>query len=223
MQKNTKYQIYVHSQVTNTSYKMPNTHSLIAFAPKYQNQIGFLFATQVSWEEAELQLARCGFPSEEEDWPKTGLVGLAVRQQSPPVACNLPTGHTGARGRKDKGKSEAEEKELWRFSALEWFETLVILWRRGKMEKGGKDQKVLAQAAKHFEKFFTSEVRWRSSREQMLLEDDSQVFADIMDNFASVCELLGVQRGNFTHFYPDLKVSKECKYVDESLRFVQTI
>ena len=50
-----------------------------------------------------------------------------------------------------------------------------------------------------------------------------QVFADIMDNFASVCELLGVQRGNFTHFYPDLKVSKECKYVVESLRFVQTI
>ena len=36
-----------------------------------------------------------------------------------------------------------------------------------------------------------------------------QVFADIMDNFASVCELLGVQPGNFTHFYPDLKVSKE--------------
>ena len=50
-----------------------------------------------------------------------------------------------------------------------------------------------------------------------------QVFADIMDNFASVCELLGVQRGNFTHFYPDLKVSKECKYVVEGLRFVQTI
>ena len=27
------------------------------------------------------------------------------------------------------------------------------------MDKGGKDPKVLAQAAKHFEKFFTSEVR----------------------------------------------------------------
>ena len=28
-----------------------------------------------------------------------------------------------------------------------------------------------------------------------------------MDNFASVCELLDVQPGNFTHFYPDLKVT----------------
>merc|ERR1712222_117577 len=57
------------------------------------------------------------------------------------------------------------------------------------------DPKVLAQAAKHFEKFFTSEV-----------------FADIMDNFASVCELLGVQPGNFTHFYPDLKANlKSCQ------------
>jgi len=63
------------------------------------------------------------------------------------------------------------------------------------MDKGGKDPKVLAQAAKHFEKFFTSEV-----------------FADIMDNFASVCELLGVQPGNFTHFYPDLKANlKSCQ------------
>ena len=31
--------------------------------------------------------------------------------------------------------------------------------KRGKMDKGGIDPKVLAQAAKHFEKFFTSEVR----------------------------------------------------------------
>jgi len=63
------------------------------------------------------------------------------------------------------------------------------------MDKGGKDPKVLAQAAKHFEKFFTSEV-----------------FADIMDNFASVCELLDVQPGNFTHFYPDLKANlKSCQ------------
>ena len=41
-----------------------------------------------------MQLARCGFPSEKEDWPKTGLVGLALRQQQlPAVACPLPTGH----------------------------------------------------------------------------------------------------------------------------------
>ena len=43
------------------------------------------------------------------------------------------------------------------------------------MDKGGKDPKVLAQAAKHFEKFFTSEVRCRASREEKLLEDDSGV------------------------------------------------
>ena len=55
------------------------------------------------------------------------------------------------------------------------------------------------------------------------MEDDFQVFADIMDNFASVCELLGVQPGNFTHFYPDLKVSKEYNYGWESKGFVQTI
>ena len=49
-----------------------------------------------------------------------------------------------------------------------------------------------------------------------------QVFADIMDNFASVCELLGVQPGNFTHFYPDLKVSKESQY-GWKLRFLRMI
>ena len=51
------------------------------------------------------------------------------------------------------------------------------------------DPKTLAAAAKHFEKFYESEV-----------------FADILDNFASVCELLKVQPGNFVNFYPDLKV-----------------
>ena len=51
------------------------------------------------------------------------------------------------------------------------------------------DPKILAAAAKHFEKFYESEV-----------------FADILDNFASVCELLKVQPGNFVNFYPELKV-----------------
>ena len=50
-----------------------------------------------------------------------------------------------------------------------------------------------------------------------------QVFADIMDNFASVCELLGVQPGNFTHFYPDLKVSKESQYGWKLRRFLRPI
>ena len=36
------------------------------------------------------------------------------------------------------------------------------------MDKGGKDPKVLAQAAKHFEKFFTSEVRLKSVRKSYL-------------------------------------------------------
>ena len=35
------------------------------------------------------------------------------------------------------------------------------------MDKGGKDPKVLAQAAKHFEKFFTSEVRRKSVRKKL--------------------------------------------------------
>ena len=53
------------------------------------------------------------------------------------------------------------------------------------------DPKTLAAAAKHFEKFYESEV-----------------FADILDNFASVCELLKVQPGNFVNFYPELKVRR---------------
>ena len=52
-----------------------------------------------------------------------------------------------------------------------------------------KDPKVLAAAAKHFEKFYESEV-----------------FSDIINNFATVCELLQVQPGNFGNFYQDLKV-----------------
>ena len=36
------------------------------------------------------------------------------------------------------------------------------------MDKGGKDPKVLAQAAKHFEKFFTSEVRRKGVRKSYL-------------------------------------------------------
>jgi len=58
-----------------------------------------------------------------------------------------------------------------------------------------KDPKILAAAAKHFEKFYESEV-----------------FADILDNFASVCELLEVPGGNFANFYPELKVNlKSCR------------
>jgi len=57
------------------------------------------------------------------------------------------------------------------------------------------DPKILAAAAKHFEKFYESEV-----------------FADILDNFASVCELLKVQPGNFVNFYPELKANlKSCR------------
>ena len=54
-----------------------------------------------------------------------------------------------------------------------------------------KDPKILAAAAKHFEKFYESEV-----------------FSDIVNNFATVCELLEVQPGNFVSFYTELKVVK---------------
>jgi len=60
------------------------------------------------------------------------------------------------------------------------------------------DPKVLAAAAKHFEKFYESEV-----------------FADIIDNFASVCELLKVQPGHFVNFYSDLKANvKSCRGIN---------
>lgn len=60
-----------------------------------------------------------------------------------------------------------------------------------------KDPKVLAAAAKHFEKFYESEV-----------------FSDIINNFATVCELLEVQPGNFVNFYQDLKRNlKSCRGV----------
>ena len=52
-----------------------------------------------------------------------------------------------------------------------------------------KDQKLLAAAAKHFEKFYESEV-----------------FSEIVNSFASVCELLKIQPGSFDSFYPELKV-----------------
>lgn len=52
------------------------------------------------------------------------------------------------------------------------------------------DPKVLAAAAKHFDKFHESEV-----------------LADILDNFASICDLLVIQPGNFVNFYPELKVN----------------
>ena len=42
-----------------------------------------------------------------------------------------------------------------------------------------------------------------------------------MDNFASVCELLKVQPGNFTHFYPDLKVNKESINKDQNEGFCE--
>ena len=54
-----------------------------------------------------------------------------------------------------------------------------------------KDPKVLAAAAKQFEKFYESEV-----------------FADIVNSFAAVTELLEVQPGSFVNFYPELKVIK---------------
>jgi len=68
-----------------------------------------------------------------------------------------------------------------------------------------KDPKVLAAAAKHFQKFYESEV-----------------FSDIVNNFASVCELLDVHPGSFVSFYPALKRNlKSCqglnlfKFLDE--------
>ena len=52
-----------------------------------------------------------------------------------------------------------------------------------------KDPKVLAAAAKEFEKFYESEI-----------------FSEIVNSFASVCELLDVQPGSFISFYSELKV-----------------
>ena len=52
-----------------------------------------------------------------------------------------------------------------------------------------RDRAAQAAASKHFDKFFASEV-----------------FADVVDNFGSVCELLEIQPGSFSSFYPVLKV-----------------
>ena len=51
------------------------------------------------------------------------------------------------------------------------------------------DNKVAAQVAKHFDKFYYSEV-----------------FSDIIDHFSSVCEILQIQPTNFSNFYETLKV-----------------
>ena len=70
-----------------------------------------------------------------------------------------------------------------------------------------KDPKVLAAAAKQFEKFYESEV-----------------FADIVNSFAAVTELLEVHPGSFVNFYPELKVIKINQFIilcsDESWVFV---
>ena len=50
---------------------------------------------------------------------------------------------------------------------------------------------MLAAAAKQFQKFYESEI-----------------FSEIVNSFATVCELLEVQPGSFAHFYPELKVLK---------------
>jgi len=61
-----------------------------------------------------------------------------------------------------------------------------------------KDPKVLAAAAKEFEKFYESEI-----------------FSEIVNSFASVCELLEVQPGSFVSFYPELKRNlKSCHGVN---------
>ena len=52
------------------------------------------------------------------------------------------------------------------------------------------DLKLLAQIAKHFDKFYSSEV-----------------LSEILGNWQSICELGGIQPGHFVNFYPELKVA----------------
>jgi len=70
-----------------------------------------------------------------------------------------------------------------------------------------RDNSVVAAASKSFDKFFSSEV-----------------FADVVDSFGTVCELLEIQPGQFSSFYPILKTNiKSCagmnlfKLLDEKI------
>ena len=58
------------------------------------------------------------------------------------------------------------------------------------MAKKVTDTKVLSAMAKHFDRF-----------------QESEDFAEILNNFTSLCELLDIHPTHFVNFYPDLKVS----------------
>ena len=58
------------------------------------------------------------------------------------------------------------------------------------MAKKVTDTKVLSAVAKHFDRF-----------------QESEDFAEILNNFTSLCELLDIHPTHFVNFYPDLKVS----------------
>ena len=58
------------------------------------------------------------------------------------------------------------------------------------MAKKVTDSKVLSAIAKHYDRFHESED-----------------FAEILNNFTSLCELLDIHPTHFVNFYPDLKVS----------------
>ena len=60
------------------------------------------------------------------------------------------------------------------------------------MAKKVTDTKVLAAVAKHFDRF-----------------QESEDFAEILNNFTSLCELLDIHPTHFVNFYPDLKVSSK--------------
>ena len=60
------------------------------------------------------------------------------------------------------------------------------------MAKKVTDTKVLAAVAKHFDRF-----------------QESENFAEILNNFTSLCELLEIHPTHFVNFYPDLKVSSK--------------
>ena len=59
------------------------------------------------------------------------------------------------------------------------------------MAKKVTDTKVLSAVAKHFDRF-----------------QESENFAEILNNFTSLCELLDIRPTHFVNFYPDLKVNK---------------
>ena len=60
------------------------------------------------------------------------------------------------------------------------------------MAKKVTDTKVLAAVAKHFDRF-----------------QESEDFAEILNNFTSLCELLDIHPTHFVNFYPDLKVGSK--------------